>query len=241
MHYTHRPYLPGETIAALATPPGEGGVAIVRISGTDAVHIAEKVFSKPVRSLPSHTVHFGKIFNAAKELIDEVLLIPMLAPRSYTGEDTIEVHCHGGALISRKVLEAILAAGARAALPGEFTYKAFMNGKIDLAQAEAVQSLISAKNDLALNAAEKQLDGALSKKIHQWQKELLDIAAILEAWVDFPEEGLAFASVEEILASLDKVHKEMTQLITTFTTENCCKTELPSALPAHLMWGNLLL
>src|SRR5690554_1723202 len=101
----------------------------------------------------------------------------MRAPKSYTGEDTVEIHCHGGSLITRKVLETVLQAGARAALPGEFTFKAYMNGKLDLAQAEAVQELIAAKNDLALNAAEHQLQGALSKKIGGFQKELVDIAA----------------------------------------------------------------
>ena len=137
------------------------------------------------------------------ELIDEVLLIVMKNPRSYTGEETVEIHCHGGSLITRRVLQTILEAGARAALPGEFTFKAYMNGKLDLAQAEAVQGLIAAKNDLALHAAESQLNGALSKKIENFQKELVDIAAILEAWVDFPEEGLEFASFEEVIASLE--------------------------------------
>ncbi len=215
MHFVHRPYQKGETIAAVATPPGEGGVAIIRISGDLALEVAEKVYSGKIRSYQSHTVHFGKIMKAS-ELIDEVLLIVMKNPRSYTGEDTVEIHCHGGSLITKRVLQTILEAGARAALPGEFTFKAYMNGKLDLAQAEAVQGLIAAKNDLALHAAESQLNGALSKKIENFQKELVDIAAILEAWVDFPEEGLEFASFEEVIASLDSTRKKMESLSQTF-------------------------
>jgi tRNA modification GTPase len=211
-----RPYQKGETIAAVATPPGEGGIAVIRISGDRALVVAEKVYSGPIGSYQSHKVHFGRIVNAKSEVIDEVLIVVMKAPRSYTGEDTVEIHCHGGSLITRRVLQTVLDAGARAALPGEFTFKAYMNGKLDLAQAEAVQELIAAKNDLALSAAENQLQGALSKKIESFQKELVDIAAILEAWVDFPEEGLEFASFEEVIASLQSTCKKMEALSQTF-------------------------
>jgi tRNA modification GTPase len=209
-------YNKGETIAAIATPPGEGGVAIIRISGDNAVGVAEKIYSGPLRSYLSHTVHVGRIIDHLGATIDEVLIVPMLAPRSYTGEDTVEIQCHGGSLISRRVLQTVLSAGARAALPGEFTFKAYMNGKLDLAQAEAVQQLIAAKNELALHAAEAQLQGALSEKIETFQKELLDIAAILEAFVDFPEEGLEFATFEEVIASLEKTKTTMEKLAATF-------------------------
>jgi len=215
MHFVHRPYQKEETIAAVATPPGEGGVAIVRISGACALEVAEKVYSGKIRSYQSHTVHFGRIMKQ-DEVIDEVLLVVMKNPRSYTGEDTVEIHCHGGSLITKRVLQTILDAGARAALPGEFTFKAYMNGKLDLAQAEAVQELIAAKNDLALHAAEHQLSGALSKKIEHFQKELVDTAAILEAWVDFPEEGLEFASLEEVISSLESTLQKMVRLSQTF-------------------------
>ncbi len=216
MEFVHTPYQPGETIAAVATPPGQGGVAIIRISGKEAVAIANKVFSGDVTRYPSHTVHYGKIHDAAGKQIDDVLLVPMLGTRSYTGEDTIEIQCHGGTLITRRVLDAVLAAGARAALPGEFTFKAFINGKIDLAQAEAVQELIGAKNERALDAAEEQLQGMLSHKIEGFQKALVDTAAILEAWVDFPEEGLEFASMEEVCRHLESVKQEMQTLVETF-------------------------
>lgn len=216
MEFVHQTYYPGETIAAIATPPGEGGVAIIRISGDQALDVAGRVFSGPVHKYRSHTVHFGQVRNAKGEHIDDVLLLVMMGRRSYTGETTIEIHCHGGSLITRRVLEAVLASGARAALPGEFTFRAFINGKLDLAQAEAVQSLICAKNERALDAAEHQLQGSLSRHIAQFQSSLTQTAAILEAWVDFPEEGLEFATMDEICEELEQVCQAMEKLAATF-------------------------
>src|SRR5688572_7524308 len=172
MEFIHQPYQPGETIAAIATPPGEGGVAIIRISGKQALDVAEKVFSGPVRTYATHTAHFGQIRNHAGQTIDDVLLLVMLGKRSFTGEDTVEIHCHGGSLITRRVLDVVLNSGARAALPGEFSFKAFINGKIDLAQAEAIQELICAKNEKAVDAASNQLQGSLTHKILDLQKQL---------------------------------------------------------------------
>jgi tRNA modification GTPase len=216
MDFVHSPYQAGETIAAIATPPGEGGVAMIRISGKEALSVAEKVYSGPLRSYASHTAHFGKVIDAGGAIVDEVLILPMLAPRSYTGEDTVEIHCHGGSLITRRVLETVLQAGARPAKPGEFTFKAFINGKLDLAQAEAVQELIGAKNELALDAAEQQLQGRLSQQVAQFQKSLVDIAAILDAWVDFPEEDLEFASMQEVVDALGSSKAEIQKLSDTF-------------------------
>lgn len=216
MEFIHQPYIPGETIAAIATPPGEGGVAIIRLSGDRALEIASQIFSGPVASYRTHTAHYGQIKNAQGEHVDHVLLLVMLGKRSYTGENTVEIHCHGGSLITRRVLEVVLAAGARAALPGEFTFKAYINGKMDLAQAEAVQELICAKNERALDAAENQLKGALSKKINDFQYSLTQIAAILEAWVDFPDEGLEFASMEEIVEEIDQICHAMQKLADSF-------------------------
>lgn len=216
MEFIHQPYQPGETIAAVATAPGEGGVAIIRISGHQALQVAGKVFSRPIHNYKSHTVHFGSILNDQKQHIDDVLILPMLGKKSYTGEDTIEIHCHGGSLITRRVLDVVLKAGARAANPGEFTFKAFINGKIDLAQAEAVQELICAKNERALDAAEEQLKGSLSQYINSFQSTLTQIAAILEAWVDFPEEGLEFATIDEVCNDLEDICKKMQALADTF-------------------------
>lgn len=216
MEFVHRPYVPGETVAAVATPPGEGGIAIIRISGSDAILVASKIFSGPVAQYKSHTAHLGKVIGLDGESIDEVLLLVMKGPRSFTGEDTVEIHCHGGSLICRRVLETIIAAGAKPALPGEFSFKAFLNGKIDLAQAEAIQAKIGARNEIALACAEQQLEGHLSKKISHFQSKLVDIAAILEAWVDFPEEDLEFASQNEVISTIEEVVDEIEGLIQGF-------------------------
>lgn len=216
MNFIHQPYQPGDTVAAVATPPGEGGVAIIRISGDCALDVAAKIFSGDVRSYQTHTAHFGYVKDSAGRHVDDALVLVMLGKRSYTGEDTVEVHCHGGSLISRRVLDVILAAGARAAFPGEFTFKAFINGKLDLAQAEAVQELIAAKNERAVDAAEQQLSGVLSRRIRAFQQGLTETAAILEAWVDFPEEGLEFASIEDICALLKRSAGHMQELLDTF-------------------------
>ena len=216
MDFIHDPYQPGETIAAVATPPGEGGVAIVRISGREALDVADRIFSGLVRSYKTHTAHYGKVIDEKGQHVDDVLLLVMLGKRSYTGEDTVEIHCHGGSLITRRVLDVALKAGARQARPGEFTFKAFINGKVDLTQAEAVQELISAKNERALDAAESQLQGRLSEKVGSFQRELTDIAAILEAWVDFPEEGLEFATMDEVCRNLEELLKKMRDLETTY-------------------------
>lgn len=216
MEFVHQPYRPGETVAAIATPPGEGGVAIIRISGAAALDVADRVFSGDVASYKSHTAHYGQIVDAEGKVVDDVLVLPMLGSRSFTGEDTVEIHCHGGALITRRVLDVVLAAGARQAMAGEFAFKAFMNGKIDLAQAEAIQQLIAAKNERALDAAEGQLQGALSKKVAAFQLELTDTAAILEAWVDFPEEGLEFTTEEALISQLNQVKEKIGQLVDSY-------------------------
>lgn len=216
MHFIHDPYEPNETIAAIATPPGEGGVAIIRISGAKALDVAERIFSGPVKTYKTHTAHYGKIINSSGERVDDVLLLVMLGKRSFTGQDTVEIHCHGGGLITRRVLDVVLKAGAKAAKPGEFSFKAFMNGKLDLAQAEAIQELIAAKNERAVDAAENQLKGNLSLKISEFKESLTTIAAILDAWIDFPEEGLEFASMADICHDLSVIASKMQKLVNTF-------------------------
>lgn len=216
MEFVHRSYEKGKTIAAVATPPGEGGIAIIRISGHEALVTADKIFSQDVFSFKTHTAHYGKILSEDKQVIDEVLLLVMLGARSFTGEDTVEIHCHGGSLITKKVLERVLEAGASAALPGEFSFKAFMNGKIDLTQAEAIQELIAAKNNKALHAAQDLLQGSLRNKIIHLQKSLVEVAAIFEAWVDYPEEGLEFASEDEIKALLSSTLHHLLTLCSSY-------------------------
>ena len=216
MEFTHRSYEKGQTIAAVATPPGVGGIAVIRIAGDDAFTVANRIFSGPIFKYQTHTAHFGNILDLEGHIIDEGMVLVMQNPKSYTGEDTVEIHCHGGTLITRKVLEAACAAGARPALPGEFTFKSFQNGKIDLTRAEAVQEVIASKNELAWQAAENHLEGKLHTKISTFQKKLTSIAAILEAWVDFPEEGLEFATKEELLSDLQSVLTSMRDLHSSF-------------------------
>jgi tRNA modification GTPase len=205
-----------DTIAAIATAPGEGAISAIRISGPKAFDVAETLFSGPVKSYKTHTAHYGNILSLDGSILDNVLLLVMKGPNSYSGEDTVEIFCHGGSLVTRRVLERILEAGARAAKPGEFSLRAFLNGKIDLAQAEAVQELIHAKSELALQNASQQLNGALSKEIKSFQKDLTDTAAILEAAVDFPEEGLEFATIDELASQLQTVLTRMEKLAATF-------------------------
>jgi tRNA modification GTPase len=206
---------PVDTIAALATAPGPAGVAIVRISGPQAIEVAARCFSGPVADYASHTANYGQVRDRQGRGVDTALLMVMHAPRSYTGETTVEIQCHGG-LMARKVLQVVLEAGARTAQPGEFTQRAYLNGKIDLAQAEAVQELICAQSEAALNSASEQLRGRLSQQIRAFQRDLIDAAAILEAWVDFPEEGLEFAPMEQIINHLQAVLDRMEQLSSTY-------------------------
>lgn len=205
-----------ETIAAIATPLGEGGVAIVRISGPNAISCAQRIFSKRVSSFATHKAHLGYVVDEKGGKIDQALCIVMRAPHSYTGEDVVELQCHGGNFSVKKILEAAVQTGAELAAPGEFTYRAFMNGKIDLAQAESVQALIGAKNEAAFKSAQQHLEGRLSEKITNFQKELIEVAAILEAWVDFPEEDLAFTSMEELVARLQMIARKIEQLTLTY-------------------------
>jgi tRNA modification GTPase len=205
-----------ETITAISTPAGEGAIALIRVSGVDAIAVADKIFrgkERPSR-FASHVQHFGEIFGADR-LIDQVMLSIHRAPASYTGEDLVEISCHGGALVSAKVLEACLRAGARAARPGEFTERAFLNGKMDLTQAEAVIDLIRAKTDLALRSATEQLEGRLGEKIRKIRDELISLLAHVDASIDFPEEGIAPDEGETLRAGLDSVGKEIVALLAT--------------------------
>src|SRR6266480_1393268 len=211
------PIIAGDTIAAISTPPGEGAIALVRVSGADAVAIADKIFrgkEKPSR-FASHVQHFGEIFDAAGQLIDQVMLSIHRAPAGYTGEDLIEISCHGGMLVSARVMEACLCAGSRGARPGEFTERAFLNGKMDLTQAEAVIDLIRAKTDLALRSATEQLEGRLGQHIRSIRDALIALIAHVEASIDFPEEGIAPDSEEKAGARLGSIAEKMSVLLAT--------------------------
>src|SRR5713226_8458686 len=189
----NRQLIAGDTIAAISTAVGEGAIALVRVSGANAIDVADKIFrGKEIPSkFASHIQHFGEAVDDAARLIDQVMMSIHRAPASYTGEDLVEISCHGGTLVSAKVLEACFRAGARAARPGEFTERAFLNGKMDLTQAEAVIDLIRAKTDLALRSATEQLEGRLGRKIKSIRDALVDLVAHIEASIDFPEEDIA--------------------------------------------------
>ena len=211
------PFIPGDTIAAISTPAGEGAIALVRVSGANSIDVADKIFrgkEKPSQ-FASHVQHFGEIFDGADRLIDQVMLSVHRAPASYTGEDLVEISCHGGTLVSAHVLEACLRTGARAARPGEVTERAFLNGKMDLTQAEAVIDLIRAKTDLALRSATEQLEGRLGARIRKIRDDLVSMIAHVNASIDFPEEGIAPDEGEKFLARLDSVCNEIADLLAT--------------------------
>ena len=208
--------LPRETIAAISTPAGEGAIALVRISGEAAIAIANRIYRGPENpsDFPTHTQRLGEIIEGDR-VIDQVMLAVHRAPASYTGEDVVEINCHGGLLITAQVLETCLRAGARGARPGEFTERAFLNGKMDLTQAEAVMDLIRARSDLALRSAREQLEGALGEKIDGIRKAVVDLLAHLEAAIDFPEEGIAPDKGAKLRARLDSIREQVRALVAT--------------------------
>ena len=185
-----------DTIAAISTPPGSAGIGIVRMSGPNVIEIADKIFEshrsdKTLKDVKSHTVHYGWIIDPdTNDKIDEVLMIVMKAPNTYTKEDVVEINCHGGMMPVKKVLETLLKHGARMAEPGEFTKRAFLNGRLDLSQAEAVIDLIHAKTDMGMQTAVDQLEGSLSHKVKNFKQKLLEMIAHIEVSIDYPEHDM---------------------------------------------------
>ncbi len=209
---------PEDTIAAVATPPGEGGVAMIRISGRKAFSVADACVrvtgSSAVSASRDRSVLYGHVIRDGR-IVDEVMVAVFRGPRSFTAEDTVEISCHGGVLITRKVLEAVLAAGARPARPGEFTMRAFLNGRIDLTRAEAVAELVHARTELALNAAREQLGGALSARIGELRDDLMVALAHIEAHIDFPDEDIAPDTTAALLARFDRALERIEVLLKT--------------------------
>jgi len=205
-----------DTIAALATPPGMGGIAVVRVSGKKAINSVGKLAQKDLSEQTSHTavlrtVHF-------KEGVDKALILIMKAPRSFTGEDIVEIHCHGGHLVAKCIMHELSKVGVRPAEPGEFSLRAFLAGKIDLAQAEAIQDLVGARNEEALRVAGEQLEGKLSRHVKAFQEQATDLAAIFEAWVDFPEDDLGFCTFDDALEQLKGLKNGIEKLLRSFHT-----------------------
>lgn len=205
-----------DTIAAISTPPGEGGVGIVRISGSGAFNVAKKIF-RPARSgnwlSESFKLHYGHVINGTGSVIDEVLLSVMKAPHTYTREDVVEINCHGGSVPVREVLRTVLSTGARLATPGEFTKRAFLNGRIDLTQAESVIDVIRSKTEASLKVALSQLKGGLSERINGMQYKILGILAQLEASIDFPEDDIEEKNRNEIKEAALSAVEDLDELI----------------------------
>ena len=208
-----------DTIAAIATAMGNSGIGIVRITGENAVEVAEKVFREPgkkkLSEAESHTIHYGYVYDG-DEAVDEVLLMLMRGPRSYTAEDTVEIDCHGGMLVTRRILETVLKAGARLAEPGEFTKRAFLNGRIDLSQAEAVIDVINAKNEYALQSSVSQLRGSVSKEIHEIRDQIIYEIAFIESALDDPEHISLDGYPERLRETLQPIEMELEASIGTF-------------------------
>jgi len=205
-----------DTIAAISTPIGESGIGIVRISGQEALAVADKVFiskdGKKPSSLKTYTTHYGWIVRN-KKVVDEVILTVMRAPKSYTREDVVEINCHGGIVALRASLDLVLESGCRLAQPGEFTKRAFLNGRIDLAQAEAVLDIIKAKTDSALRVGMNQLTGQLSLQLNRMRNKLLDLLSIIEANIDFPEEETIDFDFAGFARSLNAVNLELIAIL----------------------------
>lgn len=213
-----------EPIAAIATPVGEGGIAVIRISGKDAIKKVNEAFKgKDLTKEASHTVHFGNIINKKGKVVDEVLVTLFHAPRSYTGEESAEISCHGGVLVTQQVLETILERDIRSAEPGEFTQRAFLNGKMELSQAEAVADLIHAKSRKALDAAHQQLEGRLGEHIKQFRQQIIDATAMVELELDFIEEDVEFANKEQLEKLLKELDREIDSLLATYETGRLVK------------------
>ena len=205
-----------DTIAAISTPIGEGAIAIVRLSGPSAIAAANKIFTgKDLATVPSHTIHYGKLHHPVTgELAEEAMVSVLRAPKTFTREDIVEINCHGGLVSANRVLELVLGDAVRLAEPGEFTKRAFLNGRIDLSQAEAVMDLIRAKTDKAMNVALKQIDGRLSKLIQKLRQELIETVAHVEVNIDYPEyDDVEEMSHDMMRVKTKEVHQEIVSLL----------------------------
>ena len=206
-------------IAAISTPLGTGGVGIIRISGKKATEIADRIFvsvnGKKLSSSKGYRAYFGRIFDG-ETAVDEVVCLVFRAPHSYTGEDVVEINCHGGVVLLKKILRLVLQNGAQAAAPGEFTKRAFLNGKLDLSEAESVMTLISAQGEQGANAAFNQLEGSLSRKIEKINSSLLSLAAHIAAWVDYPDDEIEELGNNELYSTIYNAHLELCALLSNF-------------------------
>jgi tRNA modification GTPase len=219
-----------DTIVALSTPPGMGAIGVIRLSGTDAVAIVNKLFKgKNLLQQPTHTIHLGKMaYN--NEVLDEVLISLFIAPHSYTKENVVEISCHGSPYIQQKIMEALLYSGARAAQPGEFTMRAFLNGRFDLSQAEAVADIIASDSQASHKIALQQMRGGISTKLKELRADLVDFTALIELELDFGEEDVEFADRTKLFELLYQIQEEIRLLQQSFRYGNAIKNGIPVAI-----------
>ena len=240
------------TICARATAPGQGAVAIVRVSGPEAVEVLDKVFrpfndqGPRAAEFRPREMHYGRIIfpespghstDNAETVIDEVMAVTFRAPHSYTGEDSAEIYCHGSQYIVSEILRALLAAGAVMAAAGEFTKRAFLNGRMDLAQAEAVADLIASENRAAHDIALKQMRGGYSSELQEMRSQMVDIVSLMELELDFSEEDVEFADRSQVLALLDRVSEHISRLVDSFALGNAIKNGIPTAIVGAVNTG----
>ena len=220
-----------ETICSVSTAPGVGAIAVVRVSGSDAFSIVNQIFKEKADFMgtPSHTAKFAEVFDG-DTLIDQVIFVKFCAPHSYDGEDMVEISCHGSRFIQQKILELLLQRGCRLAEPGEFTLRAFMNGKMDLVQAEAVGDLIDSQSESAHRLAVNQLKGGFSRKIAELRDRFIHLAALLELELDFSEEEVEFADRKEFREMLSALRTEVSRLVRSFRVGNALKNGVPVAI-----------
>jgi tRNA modification GTPase len=225
--------IPQETIVALATPSGAGAIAIIRLSGNEAITIASSVFEsvsgKNIATQKTHTIHLGNIVDAGK-IYDQVLLSIFKNPNSYTGEDVVEISCHGSTFIQQQIIQLLLRKGAKMAQAGEFTLRAFLNGKLDLSQAEAVADLISSDNEASHQIAMQQMRGGFSNEIAKLREELLNFASLIELELDFAEEDVEFADRTQFAELLNRIEFVLKRLIDSFAVGNVIKNGIPVAI-----------
>ena len=223
-----------DTICAIATPPGQGAIAIIRVSGPEAVSVCESVFSPKKKGLKitdaeTHTIHFGTI-GKEEEMLDEVLVSVFRQPHSYTGENAVEISCHGSSYIQQKIVELLISKGARHARPGEFTLRAYQNGRFDLSQAEAVADLIAASSKASHDLALQQMRGGFSKKISELRGKLLDFVSLIELELDFSQEDVEFADRSALIKLLRELQSELSDLANSFSLGNVLRTGIPVAI-----------
>ncbi len=229
------------TICAISTPAGMGAIAVIRLSGNKGIDICDSVFRSPMKGKklkkqPANTIHFGTIVDE-DEIIDEVVVAVFKAPHSFTGEDIVEISCHGATYIQQQILELLIKRGSRMALPGEFTQRAFLNGKMDLSQAEAVADLIASQSEAARKVALQQMRGGFSRELINLRNELLQFTSLIELELDFSEEDVEFANRAKLKTIVGKISEMLGRLVNSFSLGNTIKNGIPVAIVGHTNAG----